>query len=75
MIAPSDVLSVYEFQRLVFIKAVEFEWPGRHPLTLGDDQANRAFRDALGFLKSLERSETMREAFRDRGAPPGSSGI
>lgn len=59
--SPSDVLSVYEFQRLVFTKAVEFGWPGRHPFALGNNQADEAFRKALGFLKSLERSATMQD--------------
>ena len=51
---PNAVLSPYEFQRLVFSYAVKFGWPGREPLTLGDNEADEAFQDAFRFLKSFE---------------------
>jgi hypothetical protein len=54
---PDDVLSPYEFQRLVFSKAVEFGWPGRQLLTLGDAEADEAFQDAFRFLNSIGPSE------------------
>jgi len=49
-------LSVYEFQRFVFSKAVELGWPGRQPLMLGNSDSNEAFQDAYGFRRSLERA-------------------
>lgn len=62
--APDDVLTVYEFQRFVFTKAVELGWPGRQPLMLANREADEAFQDAFRFLKSLGLRESIRAEFR-----------
>ena len=52
-----DVLNAYEFQRLVFEKAVGLGWAGREPLMLGGREADEAFQDAYRFLKWTERTQ------------------
>lgn len=64
VMAPDDVLTVYEFQRFVFTKAVELGWPGRQPLMLANREADEAFQDAFRFLKSLGLRESIRAEFR-----------
>ena len=56
---PEEVLTVYEFQRLVFTQALELGWPGREPLMLGNPEADKAFQYAFRFLKSLEGNAAM----------------
>ena len=68
MTSSGDVLSVHEFQRLVFSTAVEFGWQGRHPLTLGDDEADQEFRNALRFLESLRERRQRSKGMRDGNA-------
>lgn len=59
VMAPDEVLTVYEFQLFVFAKAVELGWPGRQPLILANPEADEAFQDAYRFLKSLEGNEAL----------------